>query len=682
MNHLLYSMRFFRMAFIFFYVILLAWSSAPAQTKAIDSLLKLLQNTRDDTIKIILNYKVAEQLEGYDVTKASQHLEAGNVLAKATGNHYYIAYYLQIKGGLFFDKARYNESGRYYDSAIALYNGLMDAGKQDAGKKTAYLFGKTDCLIGKGLLAAKIYKYQQSIQYYIDAIAGVEQLEGSQKNEYMATLYADIASNYYELEQFEDALKYDKLGLPYLNLKENVERFVIGNLFVADDLNALMQFDSCWFYLEKVRPVVTQLNKPNLNIRFYYILGGIYRKKKEWNEALVNFQKANDAAKKMKDDFQVINSEEGMAAGYLHTGNLNKARDLATDVFNESSRLKIPLLKVQALQLLADIEEHSGNIIKAYQYLKEFNLISDSVKKEKSQQQMNETEAKYQNEKKQKEILQLQKSNALQSLSLQKKSTFNYFLIGSMAALLIVGFLGYRNLRHRQQLTKQQDELQQQHIRELEKDKQLVAVDAMLKGQEDERSRLAKDLHDGLGGLLSGVKFSLSNMKDNLIITPDNRAVFERSLDMLDTSIKELRRVAHNMMPEMLTRFGLDEALKEYCNTVNATKLVSVKYQSHGMEARLDKATEIIIYRIIQELLNNILKHAAATQTFIQLIQDNNRLNIVVEDNGAGFDTAILQSSAGAGWANIRSRVEYLKGQVDIHSDAGKGTLVNMEFNV
>ena len=197
---------------------------------------------------------------------------------------------------------------------------------------------------------------------------------------------------------------------------------------------------------------------------------------------------------------------------------------------------------------------------------------------------MNETEAKYQNEKKEKEILQLQKSNALQSLSLQKKSTFNYFLIGSVAALLITGFLGYRNLRHRQQLAKQQDELQQQRIRELEKDKQLIAVDSMLKGQEEERSRLAKDLHDGLGGLLSGVKFSLSNMKDNLIITPDNMAVFERSLDMLDTSIKELRRVAHNMMPEILTKFGLDEAIKEYCNTVNATKLLTVKYQSLGMD--------------------------------------------------------------------------------------------------
>ena len=171
-------------------------------------------------------------------------------------------------------------------------------------------------------------------------------------------------------------------------------------------------------------------------------------------------------------------------------------------------------------------------------------------------------------------------------------------------------------------------------------------------------------------------------MKDNLIITPDYMAVFERSLDMLDTSIKELRRVAHNMMPEMLSKFGLDEALKEYCNTINATKLVTVKYQSLGMDTRLDKSTEIIVFRIVQELLNNIMKHAAATEAFVQLIKEDNRLNVVVEDNGKGFDAVLTETNKGAGWVNIRSRVDYLKGQLDIHSETGKGTLVNIEFNV
>jgi len=653
-----------------------------SQNKIIDSLLLVLKNTRQDTVKINLNYKLEEQLAGYDVKEAEKHLEEGYRLAKERNNTYYIAYYFLSKGEILFDQAKYPGSNACFDSAIVLFDGLINSGEPDPVKIITYKFAKTDCLTSKGLLAAKLYHYQESIQYYLQAIAAIENIEGKGKNDYMATLYADLASDYYELEQFENALEYDKKALPYLSLDDNADLYIIGNLFVADDYSGLSKFDSSSVYLEKVRPTVMKLNKPMLNVRFYYILGGIHRKKKEWGNALISFQKASEAALKINDDFQVLNSKEGIAACYMQLGDLTRARETALLVFKESTRINVPLLRVQALQLLTEIEEKSGNIAKAYQYQKQFIVANDSLEKEKVQRQMNETEARYQNEKKENEILQLQKSNAVKSLSLQKKSTFNYFLIGSVAALLITGFLGYRNLRHRQQLAKQQDELQQQRIRELEKDKQLVAVDAMLKGQEEERSRLAKDLHDGLGGLLSGVKFSLSNMKDNLIITPDNMAVFERSLDMLDTSIKELRRVAHNMMPEMLTKFGLDEALKEYCNTINATKLLTVKYQSIGMESRLDNATEIIIYRIIQELLNNILKHAVASEVFIQLIRENDRLNIVAEDNGKGFDTSLLENSKGAGWVNIRSRVEYLKGQLDVHSEPGKGTLVNMEFNV
>lgn len=653
-----------------------------SQNKIIDSLLLVLQNARQDTAKINLNYKLAQQLAGYDVAKAERHLEEGYKLAEAGNDTYYLGNYFLNKGELLFDVAKYSQARSYFDSALVLFDGLISSGEKDPVKIVSYKFAKTDCLTNKGLLAAKLYHYQESIQYYLEAVSAIENLEGKGKNDYMATLYADLASDYYELEQFEIALEYDKKALPYLDLEDNTDLYVIGHLFVADDYSGLSKFDSSSVYLEKVRPTVTKLNKPNLDIRFYYIQGGIYRKKKEWRNALISFQKASDAAMKISDDFQVLNSREGIAACYMRLGDLTKARETALYVFNESDRINVPLLGIQALQLLIEIEEKSGNINKAYQYQKQFILASDSLEKEKVQRQMNETEAKYQNERKEKEILLLQKSNAVQSLSLQKKSTFNYFLIGSVAALLITGFLGYRNLRHRQQLAKQQDELQQQRIRELEKDKQLVAVDSLLKGQEEERSRLAKDLHDGLGGLLSGVKFSLNNMKDNLIITPDNMAVFERSLDMIDTSITELRRVAHNMMPEMLTKFGLDEAVKEYCNTVNSTKLLAVKYQSIGMETRLEKGTEIVIYRIIQELLNNILKHAVASEAFIQLIRENGRLNIIVEDDGKGFDRALLENCKGAGWANIRSRVEYLKGQLDVHSEAGEGVLINMEFNL
>jgi signal transduction histidine kinase len=663
------------------FALLIFLSSALAQTKTIDSLSNLLQNARQDTTRIKLNYQLAEQLSGKDSTAIFKYLKAGYVLAKTSGNKYYTAKYYLKYGDLLFDRAKYIESLAYYDSAMVLVKELLNSVKPTSAQLEIYLLEKTDCLIGKALSSAKLYHYQESTQYCLEGIAGIEHIKGNKKNVPLATLHADIASNYYELEQFENSLLYDKLGLTYLSPNDDIDVYVINHLFVADDFSALAQFDSSSVYLEKVRPVVMQSDKPNLDVRFYYILGGIYRKKKEWHNALASYQKANDAAKKMNDHFQTINSEEGLSACYLNIGNLTKARELALHVLNESERINILLLKVQALQLLTEVEEKAGNIDKAYQYQKQFIAISDSVKKEKVQRLMNETEIKYQTEKKQKEILQLQKDKLSQSLSIKQKSTLNYFLIGSLAALLIVGFLGYRNFRNRQQLAKQQDELQQQRISELEKDKQLVAVDSMLKGQEEERSRLAKDLHDGLGGLLSGIKFSLSNMKDNLIITPDNMAVFERSLDMLDTSIKELRRVAHNMMPELLTKFGLDEALKEYCKTVNATNLLLVKYQSVGMNERIEKSSEIIIYRIIQELLNNIMKHAAATEIMVQLVREESRLSIIVEDNGKGFDTAMLKDNKGAGLTSIQSRVDYLKGRLDIHSEAGKGTLVNIEFN-
>jgi len=662
-------------------VVMNAASSGFSQTAYIDSLQRQLRNAKHDSTSMQLNFELSKLVDSYDINKAQQYLKDGYALAKKLNDRYYIAHYYMRRGALLFDLARYDTAAVCFDSSIVLYNNLINK-TADENKRQAYILGKTDCLIGKGLLSAKLYNYHESTQYYLEGIELVQQIPGSEKNSALVTLFIDISSNYFELEQFEQSLYYDKKLLPYLDSNRNMDMYVIGNLYISDDYSSLNRFDSSLMYLEKVRDIVKRKEKAYLDIRFYYILGSIQRRRKEWSEALVSFQKANEAAKKMNDDFQAVNSNEGIAACYVQLGNKEKAREVALQVLNESNRINVPLGKVQALQLLIDIEEKDGNIEKAFQYQKQFILLNDSLKKEKVQRQLHEIEARYQTAQKEKDILELQKSNALQSLSLQKKSTFNYFLIGSVVALLVTGFLGYLNLRHRHQLAKQQDELQKQRIIELEKDKQLVAVDSLLKGQEEERSRLAKDLHDGLGGLLSGVKFSLSNMKDNLIVTPDNMAVFERSLDMLDTSIRELRRVAHNMMPEMLTKFGLDETLKEYFNSLNAANLLVVNYQSVGLTNRLDGNTEIIIYRIIQELMNNILKHAAASQVFVQLIKDNNRLNVVIEDNGKGFDTAMLENNKGAGWVNIRSRVEYLKGQLDIHSEPGKGTLVNIEFNV
>ena len=172
-------------------------------------------------------------------------------------------------------------------------------------------------------------------------------------------------------------------------------------------------------------------------------------------------------------------------------------------------------------------------------------------------------------------------------------------------------------------------------------------------------------------------------MKGNLIMTPENAQAFERSMDMLDSSIQEMRRVAHNMMPEALVKFGLDTALKDFCNDITKSGALQVSYQSIGIENKIfEQTTAISIYRMVQELINNAIKHASAKTAIVQLAKADHQLTVTVEDDGKGFDTSILKGTSGIGYINIQNRVDFLKGKFDVHSEPGKGTSILIELDV
>jgi signal transduction histidine kinase len=252
--------------------------------------------------------------------------------------------------------------------------------------------------------------------------------------------------------------------------------------------------------------------------------------------------------------------------------------------------------------------------------------------------------------------------------------------ISTIIGLLIFVYLAYRTVKTEQKIAIQRQEIQKQIINELEKDKKLLTAEAMLKGQEEERSRIAKDLHDGLGGMLSGAKLSLNNMKENIFLSPENQQSFEQSIAMLDRTISELRKVAHNLMPDILVKFGLDEALKEFCCSIETSTGIDVIYQQLGEDRKLSPQAEITIYRIVQELVNNALKHADAKQIIVQLTKNHVKAGVTVEDDGNGFDVNDPLLKKGAGLINIMSRVDYFKGTLDINSQPGKGTSVNIEL--
>jgi two-component system, NarL family, sensor kinase len=136
-------------------------------------------------------------------------------------------------------------------------------------------------------------------------------------------------------------------------------------------------------------------------------------------------------------------------------------------------------------------------------------------------------------------------------------------------------------------------------------------------------------------------------------------------------------------MPEALVKFGLDTALKDFCNDIQQSGALQISYQSIGLENTvIDQTVGITIYRIVQELINNTMKHAMAKTAIVQVTKSNGQLSVTVEDDGKGFDTAIINNPVGMGWSNITNRVEFLKGKLDVDSQSGKGTSVHIEINI
>lgn len=653
----------------FFLIIIAATQVSQAQQRKIDSLQAVLAKTTNDSTRCEILYGIAYAYEKIDYNISRKIFDSLLILTEKINYTVLQGHTCNEIGGLGFDHGDYPLALKYYNKAAVLYGSLEGEDK---------MYGLASVYNNIGGILSLLNDLETALRYYLKSLNEYEKLKDTMR---MVTIYFNIGFVYTDMGEWNKAYDHMYSSVKLIGGSTSEEANVKSVCRLATICFKTARYKEGTDYLKKADSLIRSVEDDMASIYYHHAYGQYYRYIKNFTQAIKSHKTAFHHARIWRDPYYVADEANELGLNYLAIKNYDSAAyyfDHSLKVATEYNyRPKILL----ALASLSALEQAKGDFIKAYDYKAKQASFADSLVKFQNHYRILLIDEEFEAEKRHNEIIQLQKDKQIQSLSLKQQYTLNYVLAGSVAALLFITFLGFRNFRHRQKLTKQQGELQQQRIRELEKDRQLLTVDAMLKGQEEERSRLAKDLHDGLGGLLSGVKYSLTNIKDNLVVTPDNMAVFNRSLDMLDVSIVELRRVAHNMMPEMLVKFGLDEALKEYCNAVNNTKQVAVKYQSLGMETRLDQSTEIIVYRIIQELLNNILKHSRASEAFVQLIRDDKRLNIIVEDNGQGFDVGTLEQSKGAGWTNIRSRVEYLKGQLDVSSQPGKGTLVNIELS-
>jgi len=315
---------------------------------------------------------------------------------------------------------------------------------------------------------------------------------------------------------------------------------------------------------------------------------------------------------------------------------------------------KLPMI----YKAMAANYEASGNFKKAAAVYKTMNDLKDKLYENANPQAVAEIQTKYETEKKEKQIQQQQFAIA----------RHNYWLVGIIVLLLLGGLLVY-TLYHRYQL-KQESRLKNEILHQ-----QQIATKAVLEAEERERQRIAQDLHDGIGQMMSAAKMNLSAIENEIPFKhEDQKLKFDKIIGLVDESCKEVRAVSHHMMPHVL-KSGLGTALRAFIDKVDNNVLKIDLYYS-GLQERLDTNVETILYRVIQECVNNVIKHAAASHLTISLIKDADGLSATIEDNGIGVNTNKKNGDGVIGLKNIRTRIEYLKGSVDFDTRPGNGTLV------
>jgi len=502
--------------------------------------------------------------------------------------------------------------------------------------------------------------YQSATKCFLKSLSIEEKLKNTLR---IADLNDELGTIYYYQEIFAKALAYHTAALvEYEKVHDtaNIAKVYshLGNLHSSREYceqrttdQKRVDFNIAIQYFEKAIALCTKIGYKSLIINSYINIASVYNKLDKPDVALPYLKQATD--------YYRVTKNSSRLAGSLHTLGITyfklKQYDKSIEAYNESLKIGLENKQTDGIQYLYEAMAqtyYAANDYKyAYDYYIKYMTIRDSLVTAEKSKQLFELETRYQTEKKEKEIVKLTSEK-------REKNIMLFALSGLMLMLAISGYFFVKNLSNKKLIAEQTIEIKEQHIQDLEKERQLVATKSVLKGEESERSRMARDLHDGLGGLLSGVKINLSSMKGNSIITSENAQAFDHAIKLLDTSISELRRVAHKMSKNPATE---------------------LTFNFFGADIRFESQLELTAYRIAQELVNNALKHSGAKKIDLQLIADLDRICIQVVDNGKGFD-ANSKSGDGKGLVSIRDRVTANNGRIEIESVPGQGTEVTVEF--
>ena len=568
----------------------------------------------------------------------------------------------------------YSGSKNDLPAAIKTYERADSICQMNSGREFAESSGIISHALGT--IQLRQGNYLDALQFLLKASVRLDSL--GNKTTLIKT-YNNLSTLYMLLKQPDKAEIYAKECL--LLAEKNNDQHLISS--ASSNLAAIQieqkKYSDVLPYLVRAEKIARSGNDNYILELCYYNMGMYYYSYlNDYKSAIFYTQKALKNASDMNNLWEEARIYINLAGFYAANSQYNEAGECAKKALELSKRLNFKDLEQRAYFFLAESQAFDSNFKSAYKNLSESYSLRDTVFKEENREQINNLETQYQADKKAKEILLLQKEKKISLLILKRRNVEITALITIIILLSGIAVLVTRHFYHKRIIEKKEKDIRGYKIKELENEKILLATQSVLTGEENERKRIARDLHDSLGGMLNSARTSLNWFRNNNGLSENKELCL--TTDLINTSIKELRRVARNMMPETLIKLGMKDTLDDFCRETGKVHGKDITFQFFGEFERVDQNLEINSFRVVQELVNNSVRHSDATNILVQMIQENGRLCLIVTDNGKGFDMSRIDSGAGFGLGNIKSRVELYKGSLDINTAPGKGVEVTVEF--
>lgn len=636
------------------------------EKKYIDSLRLSINAHVNNTSKADAYFLLSNYYKNTDTLLSKQYLTAGknaggkDPLTEAIYEYYEGIYYQDLS------KEKATESFR---KAIEKLSGLKSQ------KADRYL---SLSWYNYGILQKNKEGYPFLIKTMLEKSIPIAEKYGDSK--LLGFLYSQLALMLTYNAEFEKADYYNKKALQILEKKapNSTELFYA---YLNTNSNYCYQAKCSMGkpFLNKAGNMVRPYPDSSANTFYYYNRALYFIGQQEHFEVLQTIEKGLFYAKKFRQKLLIQMFYFHKYDTYKKLKKYAEAKRLLEEILKEKTLSQDLNNRKTIYSHLSSINEMMGNPSEALIWEKKYSKLNDSLNAENVKLEINKLETKFNASEKEKKIAFLNAEKNQKEMEVNQKNSYLWVLslvLLLFLSLLIFLFIIYRNNK---KLSEQKEINLQQKIEDIKQKEELSLTKAILEGEERERERVAKDLHDGLGGMLAGVKINLSTWSANQL-DPEQHQDFYKILDQLDNSVKELRHVARNLMPESLLKFGLETAVSDLCEFYTRKDL-EIYFQPINIEKNLSLTVQLNIYRIVQELLANAIKHAEASNILLQCSQSGDRFLITIEDNGKGFDKDVEKTTQNLGLRNLKNRVNYLKGKMEINSDS-QGTTINIELNI